>query len=95
MGIEPWEVKLILLMECGFSYPGYNEILSGRADDQRIDSNAKTPNPNQTVLEQFANVYGKRNVAAFGSWDVFDAIINRKDLEFIQIVVSNPPLIIH
>ena len=27
-----------------FSYPGYNEILCGRADDQRIDSNAKTLN---------------------------------------------------
>ena len=61
-----------------FSYPGYNEILTGRADDERIYSNAKIPNPNQTVLEQFADVYGKTNVAAFGSWDVFDAIVNQK-----------------
>ena len=33
-----------------FSYPGYNELLSGRADP-RIDSNDKKPNPNVTVLE--------------------------------------------
>ena len=60
-----------------FSYPGYNEILTGKADDKHIDSNEKTPNPNETVLEQFAKVYGKTNVAAFGSWDVFDAIVNQ------------------
>ncbi|HLU90595.1 MAG TPA: hypothetical protein VKZ51_12235, partial [Cyclobacteriaceae bacterium] len=34
-----------------FSYPGYNEILAGFADDDRINSNAKTNNPNVTVLE--------------------------------------------
>lgn len=61
-----------------FSYPGYNEILTGRADDQNINSNNKTPNPNETVLEQFAKVYGKNRVAAFGSWDVFDAIVNQE-----------------
>lgn len=33
-----------------FSYPGYNEILVGYADD-RIDSNRKLENPNTTVLE--------------------------------------------
>jgi len=33
-----------------FSYPGYNEILSGFADP-RIDSNDRKPNPNVTVLE--------------------------------------------
>ena len=33
-----------------FSYPGYNELLAGHADD-RIDSNDKIPNPNVTVLE--------------------------------------------
>ena len=60
-----------------FSYPGYNEILTGFADDERIDSNDKVPNPNVTVLEyvnrqpDFAG-----RVAAFGSWDVFPYIIN-------------------
>jgi len=34
-----------------FSYPGYNEILTGKADDDRISSNNKIPNPNKTILE--------------------------------------------
>ena len=33
-----------------FSYPSYNELLSGQPDD-RIDSNDKIPNPNVSVLE--------------------------------------------
>ena len=33
-----------------FSYPGYNEFLTGRAD-ARIDSNNKIPNPNTNVFE--------------------------------------------
>ncbi len=59
-----------------FSYPGYNEILTGFADP-RIDSNAKRPNPNTTVLEVINRLpgYGGK-VAAFGSWDVFPYIIN-------------------
>jgi hypothetical protein len=62
-----------------FSYPGYNEILTGYADDERIKSNDKLPNPNHTVLE-FLNeqpaLRGK--VAAFTSWDVFPSIINEE-----------------
>ena len=61
-----------------FSYPGYNEILTGRADDKNIISNDKIPNPNQTVLEQFAKTYDPFKVAAFGSWDVFDYIVNQE-----------------
>jgi len=59
-----------------FSYPGYNEMLSGMADP-RVDSNDKVPNPNVTVLEwlntrpEFA---GK--VAAFGAWDRLPFILN-------------------
>jgi hypothetical protein len=59
-----------------FSYPGYNEMLSGVADP-RIDSNDKVLNPNITVLEwlntrpEFA---GK--VAAFGAWDRLPFILN-------------------
>ncbi len=62
-----------------FSYPGYNELLTGAADNDRIHSNDKFYNPNTNVLEfingqsQFA---GK--VAAFTSWDVFPFIINDK-----------------
>lgn len=61
-----------------FSYPGYNEILTGYADE-RIDSNDKIWNPNKTVLE-FVNDQPEYNgkVAAFGSWDVIPYIINSK-----------------
>lgn len=60
-----------------FSYPGYNEILCGFADDENINSNKKINNPNVTVLE-FLNTLPKYRgkVAAFGSWDVFPFIIN-------------------
>ncbi len=61
-----------------FSYPGYNEILTG-APDGRIDSNAKTPNPNVSVLEWLNRKPDYRGqVAAFGSWDVFPFILNQK-----------------
>lgn len=61
-----------------FSYPGYNEILTGQADD-RIDSNAKRPNDNVTVLEYVnrTDAFAGR-VAAFGSWDVFPYIVNEE-----------------
>lgn len=59
-----------------FSYPGYNEILTGFADD-RIDSNDKVDNPNKTVLEFVHEQPGfEGKVAAFGSWDVFPYIVN-------------------
>ncbi|UII29583.1 sulfatase-like hydrolase/transferase [Fulvivirga ulvae] len=62
-----------------FSYPGYNEILCGFADDKNINSNKKIPNPNKTVLEFFNGQKGlKGKVAAFGSWDVFPYIINEE-----------------
>lgn len=62
-----------------FSYPGYNEILTGYADNERIHSNDKLYNPNKTVLE-FINSQPafKGKVAAFTSWDVFPYIINDK-----------------
>ena len=59
-----------------FSYPGYNEMLSGIADP-RIDSNDKVPNPNVTVLEWLnGRPAFKGRVAAFGSWDVLPSIVN-------------------
>ena len=61
-----------------FSYPGYNEILCGRAD-KRIDSNAKRDNPNRTVLEWLhAKPAYQGRVAAFASWDVFPFILNQR-----------------
>ncbi len=59
-----------------FSYPGYNEILTGHADPD-ITSNDKVPNPNKTVLEFVNSQAGfEGRVAAFGSWDVFPYIVN-------------------
>ena len=59
-----------------FSYPGYNEILTGYGDP-RIDSNDKIPNPNVTVLEWLHGRPGYHGrVFAFASWDVFPFIIN-------------------
>jgi hypothetical protein len=62
-----------------FSYPGYSEILTGNADNERVHSNDKFYNPNTTVLE-FLNAQPgfKGKVAAFTSWDVFPFIINDK-----------------
>lgn len=61
-----------------FSYPGYNEILTGKADE-RIDSNKPLANPNVTILEWLNQQKSyQNNVAAFGSWDVFPAIINHE-----------------
>lgn len=62
-----------------FSFPGYSEILSGFADDERVNSNKKIPNPNETVLEHLQRQPAyKGKVVAFGSWDVFPAIINEE-----------------
>lgn len=59
-----------------FSYPGYNEILTGSADPA-IDSNDKVWNSNVTFLEVLNGRSGFKNqVMAFGSWDVFPYIIN-------------------
>ena len=59
-----------------FSYPGYNEILTGKVDPT-IDSNGKNWNANVTVLEVLNGVAGiEDRVAAFASWDVFPYIVN-------------------
>lgn len=59
-----------------FSYPGYNEILTGFPDNT-VNSNDKILNKNTSVLEflnQQKNFKGK--VAVFSSWDAFPYIIN-------------------
>lgn len=64
--------------EYHFSYPGYNEILTGFADP-RITSNGKMLNPNKTfleILDETSEFKGK--TAAFASWDVFPYIINQE-----------------
>lgn len=59
-----------------FSYPGYNEILTG-IGDPKVDSNAKRNNWNVSVLEWLnKRPEFKGKVAAFTSWDVFPFILN-------------------
>ena len=61
-----------------FSYPGYQEMLAGYPDSA-IDSNAKTPNANVTVLEWLLTRPGLAGrVAVFGTWDVFPFIVNEE-----------------
>jgi len=67
-----------------FSYPGYNETLTGRPDDRHIYSNQNVPNPNVTVLEWLNGKPGFRGrIAAFGAWEVFDGIFNRARCGFL------------
>lgn len=58
------------------SYPGYNELLTGRPDP-RITNNAQIPNSNVTVLEWLDSRPGFRGrVAASTAWRVFASILN-------------------
>jgi hypothetical protein len=60
-----------------FSYPGYNEILTGSADNINITSNNQFDNPNTNVLEFINKQKGfEGKVAAFTSWENFPWIIN-------------------
>ena len=59
-----------------FSYPGYNEMLTGHPD-ARIDSNEYGPNPNVSVLEwlnTLPELHGK--VSVYASWATFKDILN-------------------
>ena len=66
-----------------FSYPAYNETLSGFADT-RIHSNDKVANPNVTVLEWLNQKPAYRGkVAAFGAWGVISSIVNSQRAGFV------------
>ena len=59
-----------------FSYPGYNEMLTG-SPDSKIDSNEFGPNPNTTVFEWLnkqPEFHDK--VAIFATWNTFKDIFN-------------------
>jgi len=61
-----------------FSYPGYNEIMTGYPDTL-VNSNGYKPNPNTNVLEFLNNQpILKGKVAAFGAWNAFDRILNEQ-----------------
>jgi hypothetical protein len=58
------------------SYPGYSEILTGRASDDVIKGNDPIQQPNETVLEFLKRTLAvpSARVALFSSWDHFHYI---------------------
>ena len=58
------------------SYPGYAEILTGRAQDEAIRGNDAMQTPTETVLEFLPRKLGlaSSQVALFGSWEMFQLI---------------------
>jgi hypothetical protein len=59
-----------------FSYPGYNEMLTG-SPDPKIDSNEFGPNPNTTVFEWLNKQPEFHNkLAVFATWSTFKDIFN-------------------
>lgn len=73
-----------------FSYPGYNEILTG-FPDTAVNSNEYKPNPHITVLEYINKqpaFAGK--VAAFGAWEAFDRILNKERCGFPVVAAFSP-----
>jgi hypothetical protein len=59
-----------------FSYPGYNEMLTGYPDP-RIDSNEFGPNPNASVFEWLNGQPELRGqVAVYATWETFKDIFN-------------------
>jgi Type I phosphodiesterase / nucleotide pyrophosphatase len=58
------------------SYPGYSEILTGRAQDEAIRGNDAVQNPTPTVLEFLRRKLElpSSQVALFGSWEMFTLI---------------------
>jgi Metalloenzyme superfamily len=61
-----------------FSYPGYNEMLTG-FPDYHITTNEFGPNPNKTVFEwlnRFPDFDGR--VAAYATWSTFADIFNER-----------------
>jgi hypothetical protein len=55
------------------SYPGYSELLTGRAQDEAIRGNDPVRNPTPTVLEFLRGKLGldSSQVALFASWETF------------------------
>ena len=61
------------------SYPGYNEMITGKADDERIINNKDILNPNISVFEianQEKNFIDR--VMVFGSWRMYPFIFNQE-----------------
>lgn len=74
-----------------FSYPGYNEMLTG-FPNPKIDSNEFGPNPTPTVFEwlnHFPEFRGK--VAVYATWSAFDDIFNEKRSGLVMQAGWDPP----
>lgn len=58
------------------SYPGYSEILTGRAQDDAIHGNDPVQNPTPSFLQFVRQQWDlpKEKVAVFGSWEMFHYI---------------------
>jgi hypothetical protein len=74
-----------------FSYPGYNEMLSGHADP-RINSNEFGPNPNITVFEWLNSQPDlKGQVSVYATWAAFKDIFNVSRSHLPMQVGWDPP----
>ncbi len=64
-----------------FSYPGYSEMLTGRAHDDTVKSNDPIRNPYPTALEFLKETEGlsREQVAVFASWETFNAIAEHRE----------------
>jgi len=74
-----------------FSYPGYNEMLTGHPDS-RIDKNEYGPNPNENVFEwlnRLPDLRGK--VAVYGTWSTFHDIFNQQRSGLVMQAGWEPP----
>jgi hypothetical protein len=62
------------------SYPGYSEILTGRAQDDAIRGNDPVQNPTPSFLQLVKDQWRlpREKVAVFGSWDMFHYIAENK-----------------
>ena len=74
-----------------FSYPGYNEMITGHPD-AHIDSNEFGPNPNVNVFEWLNRLPEFRgHVAVYGTWDAFSDIFNQKRSGLVMQAGWDPP----
>src|SRR3954470_2226464 len=73
--------RVHLTNQHAFSYPGYSEMLVGRAHDDTIRSNDPIRNPYPTALEflKRENALSTEQVAVFTSWNVHRAIVEHSE----------------
>jgi hypothetical protein len=74
-----------------FSYPGYNEMITGHPDP-KINSNEFGPNPNVNVFEWLNHMPEfKGKVGVYGTWNVFQNIFNEKRSGLVMQTGWDPP----